>query len=125
MSDLAPIVLKEKLSFNDIFSDDKIRPLQWSHEFNTEWSMERKLNYAQKLAAAMNEAADKMQQDRDRILGILQDEHQKREEMERSAQIAKETLQKVVSSHNEKMQAMQNTIMSLQSELQELRRANI
>lgn len=117
--ELDPIILKEKLSFNDIFADGKIRPLQWSHEFNTEWSMERRLNYAQKLAAAMNEAADKMQKDRDRILGILQDEHRKREDMERSAQIAKETLQRVVTGHNEKMQAMQQEIQYLQRRLQE------
>ena len=122
MNDREPIPIKEKLSFHDIFSDNRIKPIKWSDEFY-EWPFERQLNYAQKLASAMNEAADKMQEDRDRVLGILQDEHAKREEAEKAALIAKQTLQNAVTKQNERVQVMQKEIQSLQARLEACQRA--
>lgn len=116
------IPIKEKLSFHDIFSENKIKPIKWSDEFY-EWPFERQLNYAQKLAAAMNEAADKMQEDRDRVLDILQTEHAKREEAEKAALIAKNTLQTAITNQNERIQVMQKEIQSLQARLEACQRA--
>ena len=120
MTDYVPI--KEKLSFHDIFSENKIKPIKWSDDFY-EWEFDRQLNYAQKLASAMNEAADKMQEDRDRVLDLLQVEHTKRMEAEQAAEIAKNTLQTAVLAQNERVQVMQKEIQSLQARLEACQRA--
>ncbi len=119
MNNIVPI--KEKLKFSDIFADNKVKQIAWGEDFLA-WPIERQLEYAKKLASAMNQAADEMQNDRNRVLKELNTAIIKRTEAEQAAQIAKDTLQNIVTRTNATIQDLQREVQLLQAELKEAHR---
>lgn len=119
---MKPIPMTPKLTFNDLFDNDKIRPLKWGDEF-VAWPMRKQLEFAKALAAAMNEAADKMQQHRDEIYAELTRAHALVEQAEAQRDIAKKTLTANITLSNQKHQELQEEIMLLRRELKEAREA--
>jgi len=111
MSNVIP--LKQKLKFSDIFANNKIKPIKWGDEFN-DWPIEKQVSYAKSLASAMNEAADKMQQDRDRVFNLMTSAQTQKEEAEHAMNIAKQTMTKSIIDSNEQVQKLQKQIMLLQ-----------
>lgn len=121
MSEREVVPIKEKLSFSDIFADGKVKQIKWGDDFNA-WPMDKQLDYAKALASAMNEAADKMQEDRDRVLNLLKLAQTKQSEAEQSAMISNTTMAQAIARNNETVQDLQNQIKQLQAELAEARR---
>lgn len=116
MSEDNVVPIKEKLSFNDIFDQNTVKQIKWGDEFKA-WPVERQLNYAKKLASAMNEAASKMQEDRDRLLEVAREARAEAAQAAEAAKIAKQSMTQAVLQGND-MQAVQNdTIMKLQAEV--------
>lgn len=114
MTDDRPtIVVKEKLSYDDIFAEGRVKQIKWGREFK-EWPIEKRESYAKKLASAMNQAADEMQQDRDRHLEAREVAEQQREEAEQARDIAKETLMKNITESNAQIQQLQSELLKLQ-----------
>lgn len=106
------IQLKKKLSFNDIFADGKVKQIVWGDTFN-DWPIEHQVDYAKKLASAMNEAAAAMQDDRDKCFQAMTVAQQKQLEAEQAAEISKQTMTKAVMDSNEKTRTLETEIMKL------------
>lgn len=110
------IPIKEKLSFSDLFTNNKVKQIAWGDEFNN-WTMERQLSYAKKLASAMNEAADEMQQDRDRCFDAMVLAQKQRDEAQAAAEISKQTMTQVVLDSNDKTRTLESQIIALNERL--------
>lgn len=116
MSEDNVIPIKEKLSFNDIFDQNTVKQIAWGEEFKA-WPIERQLNYAKKLASAMNEAASKMQEDRDRLLEVTEKARVDAKQAFEAMKIAKETMIQSITEHNAEKAQLNDMIMKLQAEV--------
>ena len=116
MSEDNVIPIKEKLSFNDIFDQNTVKQIAWGEEFKA-WPIERQLNYAKKLASAMNEAASKMQEDRDRLLEVTEKARIDAKQSFEAMKIAKETMIQSITEHNAEKAQLNDMIMKLQAEV--------
>ena len=114
MNNVIPI--KEKLSFTDLFDSGKVKQIVWGDKFN-EWSVEKQLDYAKKLASAMNEAADEMQKDRDRCFDAMRIAQGQREEAEQATVISKRTMVQAVMDSNTKTRSLEDEIIILRNRL--------
>lgn len=114
MSNVIPI--KEKLKFADLFDNHKVKQIKWGEEFNT-WPVEKQVDYAKKLASAMNQAADEMQQDRDRCFEALKLAQAKLEEAEQASAISKQTMVQAVMDSNATTRRLEDEIMLLNQRL--------
>jgi len=115
MSENNVVPIKEKLSFNDIFDQGTVKQIKWGDEFK-EWPILRQLDYAKKLASAMNQAASKMQEDRDRLLGVLEKAALDVENAEESARLSKESMTTAVLDANQEQAKLNELIMKLQAQ---------
>ena len=116
MSENNVIPIQEKLSFNDIFDQNTVKQIKWGDEFKA-WPMEKQLDYAKKLASAMNEAAAKMQEDRDRILVLLDKAHQDVCNAEEAMAISKSTMTQAILDSNQEMAQLNALVGKLQTEV--------
>ena len=114
MNNIIPI--KEKLQLSDLFANNKINQIKWGNEF-LEWPIEKRCDYAMKLASAMNEAANEMQKDRNRCLKVMKSAESQKEEAEQATIISKQTMIQVVLDSNEKTQKLELEIMKLNERL--------
>lgn len=114
MNNVIPI--KEKLSFTDLFDSGKVKQIVWGDKFS-EWSVAKQLDYAKKLASAMNEAADEMQKDRDRCFDAMRLAQAQRKEAEQASAISKQTMVHAVMDSNEKTRSLENEIIVLRDRL--------
>ena len=114
MNNVIPI--KEKLALNDLFDNNKVKQIKWGETFEA-WPADKQLKYAKSLASAMNEAADKMQQDRDKCYqGMIQAQDQ-RVEAEDAAALSKKTMVQAVMDSNAKTRELENEILLLNQRL--------
>ena len=111
------IEVKEKLGFDDIFAEGRVKQIAWGETFQ-EWPIERQLNYAKKLASAMNEAADHMQ----KYLELANKMFQEAQNAEKARDIAKQTLTQNIIEGNQREQDLQMQIVQLQGSLREKER---
>lgn len=58
---------KEDFKVSVIGKGGAVKSLAWGDDYK-EWPIEKRLEYAEALAAAMNDAADRIQQERDKLL---------------------------------------------------------
>ncbi len=114
MSNVIPI--KEKLKFSDLFDNHRVKQIQWGDEFN-KWALDKQVDYAKKLASAMNEAADEMQQDRDRCFDAMKLAQSQRDEAQQAAAISKQTMVQAVLDSNTKARTLEDEIMLLNQRL--------
>jgi len=114
MNNVIPV--KEKLSCADLFENNKVKQVQWGDTFKS-WSITKQLDYAKQLASAMNEAADEMQQDRDRCFDAMKLAQSQKEEAEQATAISKRTMVQVVIESNDKVRKLENEIMALNTRL--------
>jgi hypothetical protein len=108
------IEIKEKLGFDDIFAEGRVKQIKWGREF-LDWPIQKREDYAKKLASAMNQAADEMQQDRDRHLEARVVAEKQREEAEQARDIAKDTLMQNIMESNAKEQELLKKLIELQA----------
>lgn len=106
------VPIQKKLSFNDIFADGKVKQIVWGDTFNN-WKIDHQLDYAKKLASAMNEAASEMQKDRDRCFEAMRVAQQKQLEAEQAGEISKQTMTNVIIDSNGKTRELETEIMKL------------
>ena len=111
MDNVVPI--KKKLKFSDIFADNKVKQIKWGEEFNA-WPIEKQVEYAKSLASAMNEAADKMQEDRNKMYEAMVLAQKQKIEAEQAMAIAKQTMTNSILDSNKQTQDLQIQIMALQ-----------
>ena len=110
------IPIKEKLSFTDLFSSNKVKQIKWGDKFQA-WPVERQLNYAKSLASAMNEAADEMQKDRNRCFDAMKLAEAQMEEAQQASVISKQTMVHAVIDSNKKTRELENEIIILRNRL--------
>lgn len=114
MNNIIPI--KEKLKLTDLFESHTIKQISWGDEFKA-WPVEKQIDYAKKLASAMNEAAREMQKDRDRHYEARVLAEKQREEAEQAAQISKNTMVQSVMDANTKTRELENEVLKLLTRL--------
>ena len=114
MSNVIPI--KEKLKFTDLFDNHKVKQIAWGEDFLA-WPIEKQVDYAKKLASAMNEAAAEMQKDRDRHFDARILAEKQRDEAEAASAIAKDTMVKSVMDSNMKTRELEDEILKLLTRL--------
>lgn len=113
------IEIKEKLRFEDIFSGGKVKQIKWGEDFK-EWPEAKQLNYAKQLASAMNQAADEMQKDRDRLIEACTLAESLRDEAYQSRDIAKGTLMQNITESNAEIHSLQTALGESQTRVKEL-----
>ena len=114
MNNVIPI--KEKLALSDLFDNNKVKQIKWGETFQA-WPVDKQLDYAKSLASAMNEAADKMQQDRDKCYQGMITAQNQREEAEQASAISKQTMVQAVMDSNEKTRKLETEIIKLRDRL--------
>ncbi len=82
----------------------------------------QRMRYFERVAAAMNEAAAKLQTERDQLNALLADYKAKLESMARAMRTNNSMLQQTTLKHNEDRQQMLKTIADQNTELRRLRR---
>jgi len=102
-----------------IFVGGKIRPISWGAESDTAgwttWSDKEKLAYAMELASAMNQAADMMQIERNKILERAEFAEEQLKNCQQALDIQKMTLTAAINNHNESRQADAKMIEDLRT----------
>jgi len=114
MNNIIPI--KEKLKLTDLFESHTIKQIAWGEEFNA-WPIEKQVDYAKKLASAMNEAAREMQKDRDRHYEARVLAEKQRGEAQQATDIAKSTMVQSVLDSNTKTRELENEVLKLLTRL--------
>lgn len=114
MNNVIPI--KEKLKLTDLFESHTIKQIAWGDEFKA-WPVEKQIDYAKKLASAMNEAAREMQKDRNRHYDARVLAENQRDEAVEATGIAKNTMVKSVLDGNAKTRELEDEILKLLTRL--------
>jgi hypothetical protein len=98
--------------------EDKAPKIQWGGRYK-EWPIERRLKYAEGLAASMNHAADVLQKERNRLVEIA--EHQERQLKGKTRNLAAQgdMLQNEMNHHNSKQQELYELIVELQKTIKQ------
>lgn len=115
--------MKHQDEFNDqikaIFTGGKIHPIKWGAESDTEgwttWGVEEKLAYAMELASAMNQAADMMQTERNKLKERAEFAEKQLSNCEQNLLIQKTTLTSAITNHNERTQQDAKRIQELEA----------
>lgn len=114
MSNVIPI--KEKLKLSDLFDSHTIKQIAWGDDFKA-WPVEKQVEYAKKLASAMNEAAREMQKDRDRHYEARVLAEKQCDAAAKATQIAKTTMIQSVLDSNDKTRELENEVLKLLTRL--------
>lgn len=101
-----------------ILNGDKARPIKWGEEYRR-WPIERRLDYAERLAAAMNAATDLIQQDRDRLAEICLRQEQQIKNAENSRSAQDQLLYTELGRANAREQELAGLVVKLQAEIKE------
>lgn len=117
------IPIKEKLTFHDIFFEDNVKPIKWGDDFNA-WDIDRQIKYAKALASAMNEAADAMQKDRNKVFDEMVLANRLRDEAQQAAEISKQTMTQNILESNATIQDLQVSLIKAQDRIKVLTAAN-
>ena len=98
--------------------------IAWGKVYQDVWNDRQKREYAEKLAYAMNHAADLAQQEKNEAVKLLnRKERQLIASVKESNQI-KELLTKLTLEHNDEKQKLQEQIVQQTIEIKQLREAN-
>jgi len=92
--------------------------IRWGSEYLS-WPIERRLNYAERLAYAMNHAADVLQQERNKLLVHVADLERKLEQNTHSYITQGELMHHELGMADSEKQGLYRQIVSLQSEVKE------
>jgi len=114
MNNIIPI--KEKLRLSDLFDSHTIKQISWGEDFKA-WPVEKQVEYAKKLASAMNEAAREMQKDRDRHYEARVLAEKQRDAAAEATEIAKSTMVQSVLDSNTKTRELENEVIKLLTRL--------
>jgi hypothetical protein len=97
--------------------------ISWGGEYDA-WPIEKRLRYAERLASAMNHAADLLQQERNKLLEIAQHHEVQLKAAIHRYNEASDLLQRQVTLHNAEEQKLHRTIVELQGRIRALEKAN-
>jgi len=90
--------------------------IKWGDEYMS-WPVDARLNYAEKLAASMNHAADVLQNERNGLLDIANTQERKIKELQASYDQQTMVVTQELGSSNAAQQELFQTIVDLKSEL--------
>ena len=117
--DLAPDGLGELKSIKRISGMKAIAPkIRWGDEYNA-WPVDRRLDYAERLASAMNHAADVLQQERGKLLDVAKHQETLLEDGVAKYLAQGELMHRELGRANEQQQQLNRLIVQLQAEIKE------
>lgn len=86
--------------------------IRWGNEYMS-WSLQKRLSYAERLASAMNHAADVLQQERNKLIELAKEQEKQLEENVKKYTAQGEVLHKELSSIDEEKQKLYYQIVEL------------
>ena len=108
---------------DDHLVDSRPPKIKWGKKYQS-WSLERKLEHAEKLACAMNHAAYLIQQERDALNELCEKKEQQLMKMNEAVRKNNEMLQQGISRLNEQKQGYHDHIANLNAKIKELECGN-
>lgn len=106
----------EKINFQYVGKGGKVKMIAWGKEYKS-WPVEKRLEYAEALASAMNEACDVIQQERDKALQELLKAKKQLDEIGNAYNIQKQININSITKANQDKEAYVKTIRELEKEL--------
>jgi len=97
--------------------------IQWGEVFLL-WDDQKKLDYLMKFADSMNDAADRIQQERDELVKMLAFKEQQLEQMEASLEANNRMLQDEITKMNEYKQSVNKHTAELNKRIREIERGD-
>ena len=96
----------------------QVRPpkIKWGDEYLS-WPIEKRLEHAEKLAAAMNHAADVLQQERNTLLDVCRQQESQLDLIKKVQTRDGATLHHELEIHNQEKQNLYQEIVKLKSKL--------
>jgi len=98
-------------------------PIRWGLEYQS-WPIEKRLRYAERLASSMNHAADKMQEDRNRLAGIVRDQEEKLKAHAKTYLAQGDLMHKELGAQDAEKQKLYSQIVGLSAQVRKLKKEN-
>lgn len=105
-----------------IFRGGKINKINWGEDSSEEngwnsWSQQQQLEYAKELAAAMNQAAESLQTERNELLTKVDEAEARSVNAQQAVDIQKSIVFQQLTAGNAEVQELSTKIQKLESEL--------
>lgn len=108
----------EDLELSFVNPKGLVKTIAWGQDY-MDWTLEKRLEYAEALAGTMNQTAELMQDERNRMVGEVELMQKKVENAEKFADISKTSLIKNITESNAKQQELAAIIEELKKEVKE------
>ncbi len=94
--------------------------IKWGDEYRS-WPIEKRLDYAERLAASMNNAASVLQDERNNLLEVARSQEKQLEQAKVTAHQSTQIMHQQIAQTAAEKQQLYNQIVQLQSELKQSR----
>ena len=98
--------------------------IKWGKVYEDKWDDGEKIRYLEKLASAMNHAADIIQGERDELMRICEQKEEQIKSLDKALQQNNSMIQGEINRANEKQQESNNIIVRLNQRVRDLENAN-